>query len=72
MLGIGHWLDPVYIALQHTRDKSAIDNDLIQTNEVRVDYYYSAMVTPYVQIGRASFPGFSPLWFGNIGLQFVW
>jgi hypothetical protein len=72
VLGIGRWLDPVYITLQYTRDKSAIDNDLIKTTEVHVDYYHSAELTPYIHVGRASFPGFSPLWFGNIGLQFSW
>jgi hypothetical protein len=72
VLGIGRWLDSVYIALQYTRDKSAIDNGLIHTTEAQVDYYHSDKLIPYLRIGRATFPGVSPLWFGNIGLQFGW
>jgi hypothetical protein len=72
VLGIRRWLDPVKITLQYTQDKSAIDNSLVKTTEAHVDYYLSDKVIPYLRIGRASFPGFSPLWFGNLGLQFVW
>lgn len=72
MLGIGYWLDPVNISLQHTWDRSAIDNSLIQTTETFVDYYFSDMIIPYLRIGRATAPGFSSLWFGNLGLTFSW
>jgi len=72
VLGIGRRLDPVHILLQYTREKSAIDNTLIKTIETHVDYYISDDVIPYLRIGRASFSGFSPLWFGNLGLQFSW
>jgi hypothetical protein len=72
VLGIERRLDPVHILLQYTREKSAIDNTLIKTIETHVDYYISDDVIPYLRIGRASFPGFSPLWFGNLGLQFSW
>jgi len=72
VLGISHWLNPVYITLQYTQDKSAIDNSLVKTTEAHVDYYLSDKVVPYLRIGRASFSGFSPLWFGNLGIQFIW
>ena len=72
VLGIGYWLEPVYIAYQYTRDRSAIDNSLVQINEAQIDYYLSDAIVPYLRIGRASSPGFSPLWFGNLGLQFSW
>jgi len=72
VLGIRHWLDPVHLALQYTRDRSGIDSSLVQTTEAHVDYYLSDKVIPYLRIGRASFSGISPLWFGNLGLQFVW
>jgi len=72
VMGIGRRLDPVNILLQYTREKSAIDNTLVETIETHVDYYISDDVIPYLRIGRASFPGFSPLWFGNLGLQVSW
>ena len=72
VLGIGHWVEPFNITLQYTRDKSAIDNGHIKTTEAHIDYYPSDNIIPYLRIGRASFPGFSPLWFGNIGLQIIW
>jgi hypothetical protein len=72
VLGVGYWLNPVNITLQYTRDKSAIDNGRIKTTETHLDYYPSDNLIPYLRIGRASFPGVSPLWFGNIGLQIVW
>jgi hypothetical protein len=72
VLGIGSWIDSVYIGIQRTQSKSAIDNALVQTSEVQVDYHFSDEVLPYLRIGRTSSPGLSALWFGNIGLQFGW
>jgi len=72
VLGISRWLAPANITLQHIRDKSAIDNSIVKTSEAEVDYYVSDAFVPYLRVGRASFRGYSPLWYGNIGLQFTW
>jgi hypothetical protein len=72
VLGIERWLNPVNITFQYTRDKSAIDNTHIKTTEAYLDYYLSDSLIPYLRIGRASFSGISPLWFGNLGLQIIW
>ena len=72
VVGISRWLDPVDIKAQYIRDKSAIDKSLEHTIEVYLDYYFSNNLIPYLRIGRASYSGISPLWFGNLGLQYIW
>ena len=72
VLGISRWLAPTNITLQYIRDKSAIDNSIVKTSEAEVDYYVSDAIVPYLRFGRASFRGYSPLWYGYIGLQFAW
>lgn len=72
VVGISRWLDPIDITFQYTRDKSAIDKNLEHTIEAHLDYYFTNNVVPYLRIGRASFSGLSPLWFGNLGLQYSW
>ena len=72
VLGISRWLAPANITLQYVRDKSAIDNSIVKTTEAEVDYYVSDTFVPYLRVGRASFRGYSPLWYVYSGLQFAW